>query len=223
MVLNKSTLSTQIYHILREDILTQAIPLGEKLTLKSLQERFQVSSTPIRDALTRLNEEGLVEYYSNVGVNVISLNRKDLIELFQFMGDLDSLSIRYASLHPEQSGILEKLEENILTTGCIKKQPLTSEEEISRWIACYDNFHLIFYDFCNNSRLTAAAKRLRSQLTIFSNAYERQSQPQSEILAEHEQIFQAYRQGDFTDAACLMKEHLNHSLDFALENLDGMI
>lgn len=48
MGLNKSTLSEQIYQILRNDILTQKIPCGEKLTLKLLQERFQVSSTPIR-------------------------------------------------------------------------------------------------------------------------------------------------------------------------------
>ena len=46
MGLNKSTLSEQIYQILRNDILTQKIPCGEKLTLKLLQERFQVSSTP---------------------------------------------------------------------------------------------------------------------------------------------------------------------------------
>lgn len=46
MGLNKSTLSEQIYQILRNDILTQKIPCGEKLTLKVLQERFQVSSTP---------------------------------------------------------------------------------------------------------------------------------------------------------------------------------
>ena len=220
MILNKSTLSTQIYQILREDILTQAIPLGTKLTLKMLQERFQVSSTPIRDALTRLNEEGLVEYYSNVGVNVISLTKEDLTELYQFMGDLDSLSIRYASGHPEQEPILKKLEENIAITGKIKKQPLTSEEEISRWIECSDNFHLIFYDFCNNSRLKTAAERLRSQLTIFSNAYERQTQPQAEIFEEHEQIFLAYRKGNYEKATALMRKHLEHSLMYALSSLE---
>ena len=63
MNLAKNTLSEQIYQILRNDILTQAIPLGEKLTLKALQERFGVSSTPIRDAFTRLSEDGLVNYY----------------------------------------------------------------------------------------------------------------------------------------------------------------
>lgn len=46
MSLTKATLSEQIYQILRNDILTQQIPCGEKLTLKLLMERFQVSSTP---------------------------------------------------------------------------------------------------------------------------------------------------------------------------------
>ena len=88
MGLNKSTLSEQIYQILRNDILTQKIPCGEKLTLKLLQERFQVSSTPIREALTRLTQDQLVSYYSNVGVRVISFTADDLREIYTFMGDL---------------------------------------------------------------------------------------------------------------------------------------
>ena len=93
MDLNKTTLSGQIYDILRQDILTQRIRLGEKLTLKHLQERFGVSSTPIREALTRLAEEELVVSYSNIGVNVISIGEQDLKELYEFMGDLDALAI----------------------------------------------------------------------------------------------------------------------------------
>ena len=81
MGLNKSTLSEQIYQILRNDILTQKIPCGEKLTLKLLQERFQVSSTPIREALTRLTQDQLVSYYSNVGIRVISFTADDLREI----------------------------------------------------------------------------------------------------------------------------------------------
>lgn len=92
MGLNKSTLSEQIYQILRNDILTQKIPCGEKLTLKLLQERFQVSSTPIREALTRLTQDQLVSYYSNVGIRVISFTADDLQEIYTFMGDLDGLA-----------------------------------------------------------------------------------------------------------------------------------
>lgn len=64
MNLSKNTLAEQIYQILRNDILTLAIPFLEKLTLKTMQERFGVSSTPIRDAFTRLTEDSLAIHYS---------------------------------------------------------------------------------------------------------------------------------------------------------------
>ncbi|MEM5775173.1 MAG: GntR family transcriptional regulator, partial [Anaerolineaceae bacterium] len=72
IAINKQTLSEQIYLILRQDILTQQIKCGQKLTLQSLKDRFGVSHTPIREALTRLVDDDLVIYYSNVGVSVIN-------------------------------------------------------------------------------------------------------------------------------------------------------
>ena len=172
MALNKSTLSEQIYQILRSDILHQRIPLGEKLTLKNLQAQFEVSSTPIREALTRLTEDGLVRYYSNIGVNVIELSKQDLTELYQFMGDLDRLAILYSGNSPEHEQICKILEDNISHTLELEEkaqQTPLSKEETEKWINYSDHFHLIFYDYCANSRLTLAAEKLRSQLTIFSN------------------------------------------------------
>lgn len=222
MDLNKTTLSEQIYQILKEDILTQRIPLGEKLTLKMLKERFEVSSTPIRDALTRLTEEGLVRYYSNIGVNVISPGRTDLQELYQFMGDLDALAILYSSRSKDLSEILKELEENIELTRVILEKEKLTQEEASLWISHSDRFHLIFYDYCHNTRLAVAAGRLRSQLTIFSNAYETGSLPQATIFRAHEEIFSLYKERHFQEAAGRMRLHLEESLQFALEALDSM-
>ena len=222
MDLNKTTLSEQIYQILKEDILTQRIPLGEKLTLKMLKERFEVSSTPIRDALTRLTEEGLVRYYSNIGVNVISPGRTDLQELYQFMGDLDALAILYSSRSKDLSEILKELEENIELTRVILEKEKLTQEETSLWISHSDRFHLIFYDYCHNTRLAVAAGRLRSRLTIFSNAYETGSLPQTTIFRAHEEIFSLYKERHFQEAADRMRLHLEESLQFALEALDSM-
>lgn len=219
MNLNKATLSEQIYTILRNDILTRQIKPGEKLTLKSLQERFDVSSTPIRDALTRLAEDGLAVYYSNIGVNVIELNETDLKDLYQFMGDLDSLAILYASKHANQDAILKELEENIQKTTVIYNKKALSAEEILDWKELSDRFHLIFYDYCNNIRLTRAAEKQRSQLTIYSNQYETAPQIQFDIEKYHVSIFEAYRKGDYELAASYMREHLAESLTYALQYL----
>lgn len=219
MTLNKSTLSEQIYQILRSDILTLQIPLGEKLTLKMLQERFEVSSTPIREALTRLTEDGLVRYYSNIGVNVIQPTEEDLIELYEFMGDLDRLAILYSAKHPDRKEICDKLSFVLSKTHIIEEKEQLLPEDILLWTSYSDQFHLIFYDYCNNSRLKLAAEKQRSQLTIFSNLYEAQTEPQHQINQMHEQIFEAYRSGNIQQAGDLMKEHLNDSLEYALTHL----
>lgn len=211
MALNKSTLSEQIYQILREDILKQNIKCGEKLTLKLLKERFQVSSTPIREALTRLSQDNLVTYYSNIGVNVIRLNAGDLKEIYQFMGDLDGLAIRYASCYPGQDQVLSAVEKVIADA-----KDALHRGDGEAWNLYSDRFHLEFYEFCRNSHLAESAGRMRSQLTIFSNQYGREQPVQKEIQAEHEGIFKTYRQGDVDLAVRLMKEHLEHSLEHAL-------
>lgn len=221
MKLNKSTFSEQVYQLLREDILTQRIPLGEKLTLKTLKERFEVSSTPIREALTRLSQDGLVDYYSNVGMNVITIQKNDLIELFQFMGDLDGLAISYAKNYPDQEEILAQLRHVLSITQEIHDQGMP-EERIPEWIENSDQFHLIFYDFCQNNRLKTAAEKLRSQLTIFSNIYETQLDKQMEISRMHTQIFDAYSNGEYKQAARLMKKHLETSLQYALEAYENI-
>lgn len=222
MPLNKSTLSEQIYQILRSDILNQRIPLGAKLTLKNLQEQFEVSSTPIREALTRLTEDGLVRYYSNIGVNVIELTERDLTELYQFMGDLDRLAILYSAASPQRARILAELSEAIGRTAVIEEKGTLQPEDTADWITYSDRFHLIFYDYCDNSRLTHAAEKLRSQLTIFSNRYETETGPQRSINEMHTQIYEAYKNEDFALAGDLMKRHLEASLQYALRRLPTM-
>ena len=216
MQLNKATLSEQIYMILKKDILDQSIPQGEKLTLKNLQERFATSSTPIRDALTRLTEEGLVNYYSNVGVTVISLNEKDIRELYQFIGDMDALAIQYASANPDQSALLEELSQIIDRTAALHDKDSLTEEETQEWTTLSDRFHLVFYDYCDNSRLARAAEKQRSQLTILSKMYQTDHAVQKEIEKSHLLIYKAYKNKDYQKAASLMKEHLKQSLEYAL-------
>ena len=214
MGLNKSTLSEQIYQILRNDILTQKIKCGEKLTLKVLQERFQVSSTPIREALTRLTQDQLVSYYSNIGVNVISFTADDLREIYSFLGDLDGLAIRYASASPEQEKLLAEAKA-ILESG--RKAAKTGDAET--WNNCSDEFHLVFYRYCSNSRLTESAERLRSGISIFSNQYSKETVIQTQIDDEHQAIFDAYQNGEIEKAVQMMKSHLDDSLKYALSFL----
>lgn len=213
--LNKKTLSEQIYHILKEDIISGAVRPGEKLTLKMLQTRFQVSSTPIREALTRLTEDCLVTYYSNVGIKVVELNDNDIREIYEFIGDLDSLAIQYALScdNPDNiKNLIDELSENISNASrCL------AEYDQQNWIKHSDQFHLIFYDYCGNERLRSAADKLRGQLTILSSSYEKIDRNQLQIHEEHLKIYQAAVKGNIGMAALLMKLHLSNSHMLAQE------
>lgn len=211
MTLNRNTLSAQIYEILRSDILTQKIPCGEKLTLNMLKERFQVSTTPIRDALTRLEKDGLLQYYSNIGVNVIDLDEEDLRELFTFMGDLDALAIRYAATHPDQEEIRRDLLQNLEETRKYLDTP-----DISQWRSCSDGLHLVFYQYCRNSRLCASALQMRSQITIYSNRYERGIENRQKVFTEHQKIVDTFLEHRIEEAVRQMQDHLQDSLEQAL-------
>lgn len=237
MKLNKQTLSEQIYQILRGDILSQRIPSGTKLTLKSLTERFEVSSTPVREALTRLSEEQLVSYYSNVGVNVVELTHEDLREIYEFMGDLDALAISYAAVHCENVDELNnELSENIkkasaslerlksihsISIGSVgpadEQATAAAASEIEHFIALSDEFHLIFYRYCKNSRLTRSAERMRSQMSIAAYQYEKNTDHLTAIHEEHVHIYEAFAAAKYPEASELMKKHMQHSLSYALE------
>ena len=65
---NIKTVTEQIYSVIKQDILSQKLLPGEKLTTKALQDKLGVSSTPIREALTHLQQDGLIEYQPNIGM-----------------------------------------------------------------------------------------------------------------------------------------------------------
>ena len=88
-----------------------------------------------------------------------------------------------------------------------------------KWQDLSDRFHLIFYDYCQNSRLVHSAQRMRSQMSILAYQYEKQAPKQDLILNEHHMIFRLYEAGDHQGAVAMMKEHLSHSLEFAREML----
>ena len=214
--INKQTLSEQIYLILRQDILTQEIKCGQRLTLQSLKERFNVSHTPIREALTRLMEDDLVTYYSNVGVTVIDLKADDVREIFQLSGDLDCLALRYSFAGEHAKELKDELRQNVL----LSVQHL-EENRQKEWAELSDQFHLIFYKFANNSRLQNAAHKLRAQITLLSNLYQLENENLENIQRDHENIYQAIMSEDLDKAIFLLRQHLNNDMVYAIKAIEN--
>lgn len=71
MLINKKTLSDQIYDVLKMEILKREIPFGSKLVNRTLQKRFGVILTLIRDAINHLNQDGLITSIDKSGATVV--------------------------------------------------------------------------------------------------------------------------------------------------------
>jgi Transcriptional regulators len=205
-----ATLSEQIYDDLFHDITDQKLVCGQKLTLKMLKERFNTSHTPIREALTRLSENGLVTYYSNCGVTVTTFTEGDIKEIFQFIGELDALSILFCKASYTQEPLIFELG-NIIEKG----DDLLEKGKIAEWKEFSEEFHTAFYNHADNSYLYDAAKKLHAKVEVLSSMY---YIPQNveKINADHKEIFQFIKGGDFEAAADKMRTHLQLDMVYAL-------
>lgn len=207
---SKQTLSEQIYNELYRDITDQRLVCGQKLTLKVLKERFQVSHTPIREALTRLAENGLVTYYSNCGVTVTEFEESDIREIYQFIGELDAMAIQFCKNTFTQAPLLFELEE-IIKNG----NEQLEKGDISHWKEYSEEFHIAFYRHAGNHYLNDAAKKVRAKIEVLSCMY--YQQPNVEKINEgHIQIYQCIREEKFSEAANIMRNHLQLDMVYAL-------
>ena len=95
--LMKQTLSDQIYERLKEDIITHRISFGEKLVNRELQQKFGVSSTPVRDAINHLYLDGLLDNITNGGARVISFDLSFALEVNEVVMILTQGAIQAAA------------------------------------------------------------------------------------------------------------------------------
>ena len=94
--IKKQSLVDQIYSRLREDILNLRFPLGSRINVNEIQDELGVSSTPLREALNRLQQEGLVVMENNVGASVLTLDAHDVEEIEELAFTLQSAAVRFS-------------------------------------------------------------------------------------------------------------------------------
>lgn len=208
------TITEQIYNLIRTDILTNNLKAGEKLTMKFLQERLGVSSSPIREALTRLQQEGLIEYQPNVGMSVPVFTAKDVEDIFALMQELECVALRFACRSANRARMIQDLRR--LQD---KASKLLHNGELEQWEDLSNGFHMVFYSHAGNARLSDAAAKTRTQLSVLSNLYQKEPENQSIIHQEHEQILQYLESGNDAAAEEALRRHMDASKAKAIAQL----
>jgi DNA-binding GntR family transcriptional regulator len=194
-----------MYDLLRYDITHQYFKCGQKISLKLLQEKYQVSQTPIREALNRLQQDGLVEYINNVGVRIVEIREKDIIEICDLCSAIICSAIKLAMAN----GDLLKLK-NELKCHLEAQQKCMNEANNNDFWFHANEFHKVFYKYSGNSRLAKTANQIQGQMDILITKYHDIENSWDLSIKEHELVYLAVKDEDVTRAIYYMElHHLN--------------
>jgi DNA-binding GntR family transcriptional regulator len=201
MLLNKKSLSDQIYDILKMEILRGEISFGSKLVNRTLQNRFGVSSSPIRDAINRLYQDGLVVSIDKTGANIVDFDYEFFLEVNEVLLHIVMTGIKLSSEKANPDEVVKYLEKYI----DLQKTNIKTD-------AYYDydyKFHKTFIDFSYNSRLKKLFKEYNvlHEMLVRNSYHYRNPTTKQESIEMHKKIKDAYKVGDHDLALRLIEEH----------------
>lgn len=209
--INKLTLSEQIYNILKNDILAGDIPLGAKLTNRELQERFQVSSTPVRDAINKLNQDGLISEVTKTGAQLIDFDYEYSGELNTFILALSCEAVSLSSRGEDTQIVVQELAAHL-------DAMVAAQDDEAYFDADYQ-FHKTFFDYSGNRFLKETYKRYNLIRFLLMRHAVRTLEHKATSIQQHQQIAAAYKKGDYERATRLMADHYLHGVHLIEENL----
>lgn len=192
-----------IHAELREDILSLELAPGEVIDENGLAERFAVSRSPIREALIRLETDGLIRMTPNKGTIVMPLHLEDFP---QFIDALDTIQRAVTHL-----AALQRTDEDLetITAENEKFKSAVLEHNVVKMIDTNQAFHLAIADAAHNRHFEFMYRRLldegRRILRIYYRSYD-DSPPQDRVSA-HDKIIAAIRERDARKAEQLAHDH----------------
>lgn len=206
MAIIKKPISEQIYEELKEDILCHRIGFGEKVANRDLQERFGVSSTPIRDAVRHLFLDGFIDKITNVGAHVVDFDLNAAKELNEVVSLLSVEAVRISAEKADRKEVTDLLKREIS-----HQSKCTTNDEYFE----YDNnFHRIFFSYSYNSRLCKLYDQYSMlQYVIIRYYYKTLDTDKHHSIMEHQNICSAYNSGHITQAQESMAKHYARALD----------
>lgn len=205
----KLNLNEQIYETLRKEIFTNQIESGSLLVNKDLQERFEVSSSPIRDAINRLEQDGLISKITRAGARVIQLNYEKTREINELMSIISTGAITLAIESPKK----DKLDKELKDLLKIQEENLYTDEYFY-----FDyQFHKLFFDYSNNSLLYKVYKQYNvlSELAVRSldnvDKYRLSKENRKSSLEGHKLIVEFFINNDLKNALNTIKQHYQYA------------
>lgn len=204
-----------VFNTLRQAILKGELKPGERLMEIALAERLGVSRTPIREAMRKLEQEGLVVMIPRKGAYVDGISLKDIHEVYEIRAALEALALELAAKYITD----EELDELALQVK--EEEALTDAGRLNEIIFIDSSFHDLIYQYARNSKLTQFVEILQEQFKRFRALPLGGSARSNTALEEHQQILEALKNHDSILAAQLAKKHIAGAEEALINALDA--
>jgi len=196
------TRSERVRELIEEGIATGEFPPGMRLDETELAERFDVSRTPLREALFQLASAGIVEMQPRRGTIVAEVTPHRLVEMFEVMGELEAMCGRLAARR------MSSLEHERLMDAHHACERSCKVMDPDAYYYENERFHHLIYEGSHNDFLTEQASALHRRLRPYRRLQLRVRDRLPTSFHEHEGIVDAIIRGDAELTAQRLREHV---------------
>lgn len=200
-----------VYLELKHKILTGEIPSQTRLMEISLAEEMNVSRTPIREAIRRLSEDGLVKVEPRRGAYVANISIKDMLDVFEVREDMEGFTAYLAAqrITEDQKGELRRIAEEY--------EKATAIEDKEAVILLDEEFHNFVVSCCNNETLTELVKYVQELSLRFRYLYYENLSLYRVTAEHHTRIMEAINAGNADLARREGDNHVKELKEFVFE------
>lgn len=194
--------ANQIAETLEQLVFSGKLSDGDRLDEVTLAERFEVSRTPIREALQVLVASGIAEQIPRRGVFVRLPGPVELMEMFETMAELEAACARFAATRLSDAGLQELRNAN---TQC---QAAIDAQDYEQYYNQNEAFHQVIYRGAANSFLETQTVTLQKRLKPYRKTQLRARGRMAQSMSEHVAIVTALEAGDGEAAAAALRDHV---------------
>ena len=168
----------------------------------TLANKLGVSRTPIREAIRKLELEGLVHMVPRKGAVVASISEKDMRDVLEVRVTLEELAVKLAIQNMEESDI------DLLKRTARNFESAVIARDIVDIVEADVMFHDVIYNKTNNGRLIQIINNLREQMYRYRLEYVKDARTHSILISEHQDIIAALEKRDVDEAKNAVRQHI---------------
>ena len=203
-----------VFNTLRQAILKGELKPGERLMEIALAEKLGVSRTPIREAMRKLELEGLVVMIPRRGAQVANITEKDLNDVLEVRIALENVAIEKACTRMSEEDM------GRLWLAAKEFEHTMAEGNLVRLAEADVVFHEIIYRASDNKRLNQVLNNLREQIYRYRVEYLKEEETRNVLVKEHEERTKAIRQRDVKKAQEISFRHIENQRRAIIQSIE---